>query len=125
MRGREACRRLILLALTCVVSALVFAPGAMASTCGSDANSTSEICGTDFSADSAVEFNGEVATYAIKSLGQIFGVALDGATIDWGDGTPTSSGTLTGDPTMGGTVTGTHTYAAGGLHTVSSHRPRL
>ena len=40
------------------------------------------------------------------------------ATINWGDGTPASAGTVAADGSGGFNITGTHTYAAPGLYTV-------
>ncbi len=40
------------------------------------------------------------------------------ATIDWGDGTPLATATVTSSRSSGGTVTGTHTYAADGIYEV-------
>lgn len=43
------------------------------------------------------------------------------ATIDWGDGTPTTAGTVTGATGGPFTVTGTHTYATLGPKTITVH----
>jgi hypothetical protein len=46
------------------------------------------------------------------------------ATIDWGDGTPQSAGTVTYDPTaLHYVVTGTHTYATSGVNGGVGHYP--
>ena len=43
------------------------------------------------------------------------------ATIDWGDGSPVSGGTITGGPGNGPyTVSGTHTYATTGVYTITT-----
>ena len=70
----------------------------------------------DFSAIQGVAFNGSVGTFTSARPGSA--VADFTATIDWGDGSPTSSGTIT---SMSGTFTvgGSHTYALNGVFTVS------
>jgi uncharacterized repeat protein (TIGR01451 family) len=85
-------------------------PGtASAATC--DSSGLNLICGTDFSAVAGVEFSGQVGT---ENLG-FFGTCPS-TTIDWGDGTPTSAGTVNCST---GVVSGSHTYAAPGTFTVT------
>lgn len=76
------------------------------------------ICGTDFSAVAGIEFSGQVG-YELA--------ICDPPTIDWGDGTPTSVGTMgctLGDSINGNTpVVGSHTYAAPGTYTVTLTEP--
>src|SRR5207245_10930553 len=68
-------------------------------------------------ATEGTSFSGSVGTF-IDSDGNT-NPALYTATINWGDGTGTSSGTVTGSGgTNGVTVSGTHTYAEEGSFAV-------
>lgn len=73
--------------------------------------------GTNVTATEGTAFTGPVAT--ITDLDTSATASEYSATIDWGDGTPTSAGTITG---TGGnfTVSGTHTYAHAGTFTVTT-----
>jgi hypothetical protein len=73
--------------------------------------------GTSFNSTNPV--SGTVATFTDSDPG---GVLSDyTATIDWGDGTPTSSGTVVQGSTAGTfAVTGSHSYAALGPYVVST-----
>ena len=75
-------------------------------------------CGTDLSATADTSFSGQVASFQISGAGQELGVSLNSATINWGDGTPASDGTISGDST-GGAISGAHTYASPGIYTVT------
>ena len=69
------------------------------------------------SATAGVQFSGTVATFteAVPDT-----VASDyTATIDWGDGTATTAGTVTAASGGGFAVSGSHTYANGGAYTTS------
>jgi hypothetical protein len=68
---------------------------------------------------SPLTFSGRTATFTDADPN---GVVTDyTATIDWGDGTPVSAGTITGGPGHGPyTVSGTHTYATTGLFTITT-----
>ena len=66
----------------------------------------------NITASSNVAFNGRVCNFQDADPNGELGDYS--ATIDWGDGTPTSSGTITVDPTSGFDISGTHTYAAVG-----------
>ena len=72
--------------------------------------------GTPVAATEGLVFSGEVASFAVPG-----GLATPGdysATINWGDGTVTALGTITGS--FGSfSVGGTHTYAEEGSHTVT------
>jgi hypothetical protein len=74
-------------------------------------------------ADSSVitdqSFTQQVATFT--QAGSDNGAGAYTATISWGDGKPTSSGTVTADPSVPGQfdVAGTHTYSVDGVYTVS------
>ena len=71
--------------------------------------------GAGVSATEGQSFNGTVATF---TDGDTAPAASEySATIDWGDGTSTSAGTITGSAGSF-TVTGSHTYAEEGSHTV-------
>ncbi len=70
------------------------------------------LSGQPVSATEGRAFHGEVASGTYAGSGTL------SATIDWGDGSPTSHGTITG---TGGTftVSGKHTYAEEGSYTIS------
>jgi beta propeller repeat protein len=72
--------------------------------------------GATFDATEGVTFTGTVATFTDPDPAS--SAAQYSATIDWGDTTPTTSGTISG---TGGpfTVSGTHTYAEQGTYTVT------
>ena len=57
-----------------------------------------------------------VATFTESDLGQAIGDYV--ASINWGDGTPTSGGTIVANGTTSYDVTGGHTYAEPGTYTV-------
>ncbi len=67
--------------------------------------------GTSFTATEATSFNGVVAAFTPEAAraGDTFT-----ATIDWGDGSSSSTGTLTSNGSGGFLVSGTHTYDAAG-----------
>ncbi|HVX64239.1 MAG TPA: TIGR03118 family protein, partial [Pirellulales bacterium] len=67
--------------------------------------------GTSFTATEATSFNGIVAAFTPEAAraGDAFT-----ATIDWGDGSSTSTGTLTSNGSGGFLVSGTHTYNTAG-----------
>ena len=73
--------------------------------------------GTNFSATVTVPANVQVATFIDYDTTKT--AASFTATIDWGDGTPASAGTVTADGSGGFNVTGTHTYAVSALYTVT------
>ncbi len=80
------------------------------------APSTFQATGVPVSATADAQFNGTVATFteAVPDT-----VASDyTATIDWGDGTSTTAGTV-GASGGGFAVSGSHTYANGGTYTTS------
>jgi uncharacterized repeat protein (TIGR01451 family) len=88
-------------------------PGtASAATC--DSSGLNVICGTDFSAVAGVEFSGQVGTESL------FPVCDPTPTIDWGDGTGISVGTVNCST---GVVSGSHTYAAPGTFTATLTLP--
>jgi hypothetical protein len=64
--------------------------------------------GTTINAVEGTPFSGTVATFGVPDASATAGDFA--ATIDWGDGTPTTSGTITGSAGSF-TVAGTHTYA--------------
>jgi probable HAF family extracellular repeat protein len=73
--------------------------------------------GTSITAVPATAFTGVVGGFVDES---IYGAPADfTANIDWGDGSATSSGTVTANPKAGFDVTGTHTYAAKGFYTIT------
>lgn len=73
--------------------------------------------GTKFGATEGVSFTGTVATFTDQDPGST--ATEYSATIDWGDTTSTSAGTISG-PTGGPfSVTGTHTYAEQGTYSVT------
>ncbi|HEV3167996.1 MAG TPA: hypothetical protein VGZ22_28600, partial [Isosphaeraceae bacterium] len=61
--------------------------------------------------------NARVATFV--DLGSSKPLSSYTATINWGDGTPSSSGTITADPRGGFDVTGSHTYLEEGSSTLT------
>jgi hypothetical protein len=73
--------------------------------------------GSTFSATEGVTYNGPVATFTDPD--PMSTAAEYSATIDWGDGPPTTAGVITGP--MGGpfTVNGTHMYAEEGSYPVT------
>jgi hypothetical protein len=73
--------------------------------------------GTNISLVEGVSFTGQVATFT--DANPTAPLADFSATINWGDGTATSSGTVTQPGGVGTTfvVSGTHTYAEKGVHT--------
>jgi hypothetical protein len=73
--------------------------------------------GITFSATEGVTYNGPVATFTDSDPKST--AAEYSATIDWGDGSPTTAGVPNGP--MGGpfTVNGTHTYAEDGTYKVT------
>jgi YVTN family beta-propeller protein len=73
--------------------------------------------GTTFGATEGVTFTGTVATFSDPDPASTAGEYS--ATIDWGDSTPTTPGTISG-PTGGPfTVSGTHMYAEQGTYAVT------
>ena len=75
------------------------------------------VCAIDIAATEDTEFSGKVGSY--ESGGDIDPDAS--ATINWGDGSPTSAGTLSEghEPGADGDILGTHTYANPGTYTVT------
>jgi hypothetical protein len=79
--------------------------------------------GATFSASSTVSFSGQVATFTDTNANaplSDFTTGTGGATIDWGDGSMSSTGTVS-QPGGAGTVfvvTGSHTYNQNGLLTL-------
>lgn len=73
--------------------------------------------GTKFGATEGVSFTGTVATFTDQDPGST--ATEYSATIDWGDNTSTTAGTISGP--IGGpfTVTGTHTYGEQGTYSVT------
>src|SRR5262249_10653120 len=68
------------------------------------------------SATEGMSFSGAVASF---TDGDAFAIPANYiVTIDWGDGTPTGSGTVVANPGGGFLVMGTHTYAEEGSSTV-------
>jgi len=64
-------------------------------------------------------FSGPVATFTDANTGSTT-ADFTGTTINWGDGSPTSSATITGSA-GNYTVNGTHTYTGTGYYTVAVH----
>ncbi len=87
-------------------------------TCGYDDSGYSAVyaCGSNIYATPGTSFSGTVATFQLTSTGQNAGVTVSSATIDWGDGSPTSDGT---PDNSADTIGGTHTYASPGLYSVT------
>ncbi|MGZ6637137.1 MAG: hypothetical protein ACXVII_30020 [Solirubrobacteraceae bacterium] len=73
--------------------------------------------GTTFSATEGASFSGTVATFTDPDPASTAGEYS--ASINWGDGSPTSSGTITSSGGGNFTVGGTHTYAEEGTYTVT------
>jgi Bacterial Ig-like domain (group 3) len=90
-----------------------------------DAFDTGDMTGTaiDISATAGVPFSGAVANFIDPAPygGTAEPVDQYVATIDWGDGTPTSAGTITitNNTTGAYSVSGTHTYATAGNYTAT------
>lgn len=72
--------------------------------------------GTTFNATEGAASTGAVATFTDPDSTAT--AAEYSATIDWGDGSPTTPGVITGTPAQF-TVTGTHTYAEEGSYTIT------
>jgi hypothetical protein len=73
--------------------------------------------GSSITAVPGTAFTGVVGGFVDES---IYGAPADfTATIDWGDGSATSAGTVTTNPKAGFDVTGTHTYSAKGFYTIT------
>ena len=73
--------------------------------------------GVPVSAAAGAQFTGTVATFTDANPES---AASDfTATVDWGDGTSTTAGTIGSAAGGGFTVTGSHTYAAGGTYATS------
>ncbi len=98
--------------LACTAS-LALAPAASAAICDSGSYGIVQVCGTDH-LNVGAAFSGQVASYTVSATNPYgaTGAHITTATIDWGDLTASTSGTITGNPDSGGTFTGTHTYAA-------------
>jgi uncharacterized repeat protein (TIGR01451 family) len=74
--------------------------------------------GTTLSASAGVVFTGKVASFTDADPN---GMVSDyTATIDWGDGSAPSIGTVSANASGGFDVTGSHTYAASGTFTVTT-----
>ncbi len=73
--------------------------------------------GEAVSATAGVQFSGRVASFSDADPG---GVALDyTASINWGDDSPSTSGTISSVAGKGFAVTGSHTYTSGGVYQTS------
>ena len=79
---------------------------------GTFTSNTVRVTGQNFNATAGTSFTGTVASV----IGAEQASDLS-ATIDWGDGSPTSSGTVSGTDPYG--ITGTHTYSMAGNYTVT------
>jgi streptogramin lyase len=73
------------------------------------------IAATPIKAVEGLPFNGQVATFT--SGNPLATASFYAATIDWGDGSPVSAGTITEDATRTFHVTGSHTYPEEGTFT--------
>jgi predicted outer membrane repeat protein len=73
--------------------------------------------GATFGATEGVTFTGTVATFTDPDPAST--AAEYSATIDWGDSTPTTPGTISGTPGGPFTVSGTHMYAEQGTYAVT------
>jgi predicted outer membrane repeat protein len=73
--------------------------------------------GATFGATEGVTFTGTVATFTDPDPAST--AAEYSATIDWGDSTPTTPGTISGPPGGPFTVSGTHMYAEQGTYAVT------
>lgn len=73
------------------------------------------ISAPDFLAATGANYSSDVASFTTTRSGAAAGDFT--TTIDWGDGSPSSTGTVTGSGTF--TVAGSHTYAAAGAYPVS------
>jgi hypothetical protein len=73
--------------------------------------------GTTFGATEGVTFTGTVAAFTDPDSAST--PAEYSATIDWGDSTPTTPGTISGPPGGPFTVSGTHMYAERGTYSVT------
>jgi hypothetical protein len=73
--------------------------------------------GTSVTVQEGVAVNGTVATFTDANPGATLSDFT--ASIDWGDGSPTTAGTVTTNPSGGFDVTGNHTYAEDGHFTVA------
>ena len=70
---------------------------------------------------------GQATTFQLAGDTSSAGVTVDSATVDWGDGSTPTAGTLTPNPSAqgaetefaDGTVSGSHTYAKAGSYTVT------
>ncbi len=78
---------------------------------GTFSSNTLQVNGQNISASEGLAFSGDVANGTYSGSGTL------SATINWGDGSPTTSGTITGTSSF--TVSGTHTYAEEGNYTIS------
>jgi hypothetical protein len=84
-----------------------------------DALSASSTSPTSFPATAGVSASGTVAVF--QDAGYPGNVASDfTATIDWGDGTPTDTGSVSGGGGAPLTVTGSHTYAHQGSYPIKT-----
>jgi hypothetical protein len=99
--------------LTLAVAVGLPAATASAATCGSQSTppgvqptAAGEICGVDITGVSGVEFSGVVATYTVSGAG-----TLDGATVEWGDGTSSPATRNGPNANGGGQFTASHVYA--------------
>jgi len=126
MRGRsviakvivEATARLAAGAGLIALAGLLGVVGLLAST-GPAAASVITAFPVDFSVAEGTQFSGAVATFEDdNSPGPTLTPADFNATIDWGDGSPTTAGMI-GSSSAAFTVTGQHTYADEGSFTVT------
>jgi hypothetical protein len=95
------------------------------STNPADATSTANVADAALTASpaclatSSQSYNGTTATFI--DAASPFGTLSDfSATINWGDGTPVTAGTVTGPDGGPYTVSGSHTYATTGVFTITT-----
>ena len=108
----------VIVAVTAVLSMFALTGSASAATC------QGPICGVDFRGVEGQSFTGPVGSFSIGSIQSCDPNTIGDVTIDWGDGTPTTSGTLVIDScevgvSMDGHIVGAHTYATSGEYTVT------
>ena len=97
-----------------LLGAIAFSPGASATVAATQppADSVKNLVALRISAVQGVEFTEDVATFSDTST---LAVPSDfTATINWGDGSGTTAGTITEDASSVFHVTGTHIYTQGG-----------
>ena len=81
------------------------------------------LCAVDITAQPGTEFSGGIGTDSFDDPfgGVCFAVGIDSETVDWGDGSVQSAGSVCTSDSGVATVTlsGTHVYAAAGTYTVT------